>query len=60
MISYHILLHRVQGLVILLFDSGLSTLLMTGKIFSHKFTRAGEFPYFCLLHAPMIGAVIVA
>ncbi len=43
-----------------MFDSGLSTLLMTGKIFSHKFTRAGEFPYFCLLHPPMIGAVIVA
>jgi plastocyanin len=42
------------------FDSGLSTLLMPGKIFSHKFTRAGEFPYFCLLHPPMIGTVIVA
>jgi plastocyanin len=42
------------------FDSGLSTILMPGKTFSHKFTRAGEFPYFCQLHPPMTGTVIVA
>ena len=42
------------------FDSGLSTLLIPGKTFSHKFTRAGEFPYFCQLHPAMTGTVIVA
>ena len=42
------------------FDSGLSTLLTPGKTFSHKFTRAGEFPYFCHLHPAMTGTVIVA
>lgn len=42
------------------FDSGLSTLLQPGKTFSHKFTRAGEFPYFCQLHPAMTGTVIVA
>ena len=42
------------------FDSGLSNLLISGKKFSHKFTRAGEFPYFCQLHPAMAGTVIVA
>jgi plastocyanin len=42
------------------FDSGLSTLLQLGKTFSHKFTRAGEFPYFCQLYPAMTGTVIVA
>ncbi|MGA9841418.1 MAG: plastocyanin/azurin family copper-binding protein [Nitrososphaeraceae archaeon] len=42
------------------FDSGLSTLLQPGKMFSHKFTRAGEFPYFCQLHPAMTGTVMVA
>jgi len=42
------------------FDSGLSTLLQPGKTFSHKFTRAGEFPYFCQLHPAMTGTVTVA
>lgn len=32
------------------FDSGLSTPLTPGKTFSHKFTKAGDFPYFCQLH----------
>lgn len=41
------------------FDSGLSTL-QPGKMFSHKFTGAGEFPYFCQLHPAMTGKVIVA
>ena len=43
------------------FDSspGLNTLLSTDQIFSHKFTTAGEFPYFCQLHPTMIGKVVV-
>ena len=44
------------------FDSGLSgpTALTTqGKTFSHKFTTAGEFPYFCQLHPTMVGKVTV-
>jgi hypothetical protein len=40
------------------FDSGL-TPLTHGKTFSHKFTRAGEFPYFCQLHPIMTGIVTV-
>ncbi|MGA9845892.1 MAG: plastocyanin/azurin family copper-binding protein [Nitrososphaeraceae archaeon] len=42
------------------FDSGLSTLLTPGKTFFHKFTRAGEFQYFCQLHPAMTGTVTVA
>jgi plastocyanin len=42
------------------FDSGLSTPLMPGKTFSHRFTRAGEFPYFCQLHPAMAGTVTVS
>jgi plastocyanin len=42
------------------FDSGLSTPLMPGKTFTHKFTTAGEFPYYCQLHPAMTGKVIVA
>lgn len=44
------------------FDSGLSgpTALTTqGKTFSHKFTTAGEFPYYCQLHPTMVGKVVV-
>jgi len=41
------------------FDSGLSTPLMPGKTFSHRFTRAGEFAYFCQLHPAMAGTVTV-
>jgi plastocyanin len=41
------------------FDSGLSTPLMPGKIFSHRFTRTGGFPYFCQLHPAMAGTVTV-
>jgi plastocyanin len=41
------------------FDSGLSTPVMPGKRFSHRFTRAGEFPYFCQLHPAMGGTVTV-
>jgi plastocyanin len=42
------------------FDSGLSTPLMPGKTFSHRFTRAGEFPYFCQLHPAMGGTITVS
>ena len=41
------------------FDSGLSTPLMPGKTFSHRFIKAGEFPYFCQLHPAMAGTVTV-
>jgi plastocyanin len=44
------------------FDSGLSgpsALTTQGKTFSHKFTTAGEFPYFCELHPTMVGKVSV-
>lgn len=45
------------------FDSGLTgptALTATGKTFSHKFSAAGTFPYFCQLHPAMMGKVIVA
>jgi plastocyanin len=42
------------------FDSGLSTLTTTGKTYSHQFTKAGDFPYFCELHPAMIGKVTVS
>jgi plastocyanin len=44
------------------FDSspGLNTLLSTDQTFSHKFTTAGEFPYFCQLHPTMVGKVVVS
>ena len=45
------------------FDSGLTgptALTGIGKTFSHKFTAAGTFPYFCQLHPAMVGKVIVA
>jgi plastocyanin len=46
-----------------IFDSGLSrpnALTTTGKTFSHTFSTAGEFPYFCQLHPTMVGMVIVS
>jgi plastocyanin len=42
------------------FDSGLSTMLTFGKIFSHTFNNAGEIPYFCQIHPTMVGKVIVS
>jgi plastocyanin len=42
------------------FDSGLSALTTTGKTYSHQFTKAGDFPYFCELHPAMIGKVDVS
>lgn len=45
------------------FDSGLSgpnAMTTKGKEFSHTFTKAGEFPYFCQLHPTMVGKVVVS
>ena len=36
-----------------------SSMLSQNQTFSHKFTTAGEFPYFCQLHPTMVGNVIV-
>jgi plastocyanin len=43
------------------FDSGFSgpTVLTAGKTFSHQFTKAGEFPYFCQIHPTLVGKVVV-
>jgi len=38
------------------FDSGL---IMPGDSFSHTFTQAGQYPYFCVVHPWMIGVVHV-
>ena len=38
------------------FDSGL---FMPATSFSHKFEKAGEYPYFCLVHPWMKGLVVV-
>ena len=38
------------------FDSGILAPVGT---FSHTFTEAGEYPYYCLLHPNMVGTVIV-
>ncbi|HZD82213.1 MAG TPA: plastocyanin/azurin family copper-binding protein, partial [Nitrososphaeraceae archaeon] len=42
------------------FDSGPSVLATTGKTFQHKFTEAGQYPYFCELHPMMVGKIIVS
>jgi len=42
-----------------LFDSGLTSLITPSKSFSHKFTEAGEFSYFCRLHPNMVGTIEV-
>jgi plastocyanin len=42
------------------FDSGVSTLLTSGKTFSHTFNTAGEIPYFCQIHPTMVGKVVVS
>jgi plastocyanin len=41
------------------FDSGLTSLIMPSKEYSHKFTNAGEFPYFCRIHPNMGGKIVV-
>ena len=35
-------------------------LLAPGKTFQHKFTAAGQYPYFCMLHPNMVGTVSVS
>lgn len=35
-------------------------LMLPGATFSHTFTEAGEYPYYCALHPDMAGTVIVA
>jgi nitrite reductase (NO-forming) len=39
------------------FDSGLTSLIAPSKTYSHKFTSAGEFSYFCRLHPTMVGEI---
>ncbi|HYA84077.1 MAG TPA: plastocyanin/azurin family copper-binding protein [Candidatus Bathyarchaeia archaeon] len=41
------------------FDSGITTLILKGKSFSHTFTAAGTIPYFCQIHPNMVGKIIV-
>ena len=41
------------------FDSGLTSLIMPSKEFSHKFTEIGEFSYFCRIHPTMVGTIEV-
>lgn len=44
------------------FDSspGFNPLMAPQQTFSHTFTEAGEFPYYCGLHPNMVGTVMVA
>jgi plastocyanin len=44
------------------FDSSpqFKTLIVPQGTFSHTFTEAGEYPYYCGLHANMVGKVVVA
>ncbi|MEM3095086.1 MAG: plastocyanin/azurin family copper-binding protein [Nitrososphaera sp.] len=44
------------------FDSSpnFNPLLVPQGTFSHTFTEAGEFPYFCALHPNMVGTVVVS
>jgi plastocyanin len=35
-------------------------LLVSKQTFQHKFTTAGELPYFCALHPTMVGKVVVS
>ena len=41
------------------FDSGLTSLIAPSKTYSHKFTNAGEFSYFCRIHPTMVGEIEV-
>jgi plastocyanin len=41
------------------FDSGLTSLISPSKTYSHKFTYAGEFSYFCRLHPTMVEEIEV-
>jgi plastocyanin len=37
-----------------------SSMLSQNQTFSHQFTTAGEFPYFCQLHPTTVGKVVVS
>jgi plastocyanin len=37
-----------------------SSMLSQNQTFYHKFTTAGQFPYFCQLHPTMVGKVVVS
>jgi plastocyanin len=39
---------------------GFKNLIAPGQTFSHKFTEAGKYPYFCQLHPNMVGTVSVS
>lgn len=41
-------------------DAPFSVIIAPQATFSHTFTEAGEFPYYCTLHPTMVGTVIVA
>ena len=41
------------------FDSGLTSLISPSKTYSHEFTSAGEFSYFCRLDPTMVGEIEV-
>jgi nitrite reductase (NO-forming) len=41
------------------FNSGLTSLIMPSKEFSHKFTDTGEFSYFCRVHPTMVRTIEV-
>ena len=42
-----------------IFDSGLTSLMLPSKSYSHKFTSPGEYSYFCRLHPNMVGTIEV-
>jgi manganese oxidase len=44
------------------FDSSpnFNPLLVPAQTFSHTFTEAGEYPYYCALHPNMVGTVSVS
>ena len=42
-----------------LFDSGLTSLIMPSKSYSHTFNEPGEYSYFCRLHPNMVGTIEV-
>jgi plastocyanin len=42
-----------------LFDSGLTSLIMPSKSYSHTFNEPGEYSYFCKLHPNMVGTIEV-
>jgi nitrite reductase (NO-forming) len=41
------------------FDSGLTAFITPAKTYSNKFTKTGEFTYFCRVHPTMVGKIVV-